>query len=736
MVALAAGLLFAPTRTAAEVPADGTRRMAELLARIARDANPTNHPFLNRQRADLLESRIANVLAQPDPSPAVLVNLRGQLGLERLQAGQILEGIAELEQALALHRSRDGAHFQGNRDESTLRTWLALAWLRLGEQENCVHGQTPQSCILPVSPSAIHALPRGSRNAIHLLREQLESRPDDLRARWLLNVAAMTVGDHPARVPQEFLIPPKAFASEYDPGRFHDVAGDLGLDVPDLSGGCILDDFDGDGDLDLVASSLSLSHPLRYFVNQGDGTFADHTGAAGLTGITGGLNLLQADYDNDGRTDILVLRGGWLGSEGRQPKSLLRNRGGNTFEDVTGSAGLMSLHPTQTAAWFDYDGDGWLDLFIGHESRDGDVHRCELYRNQAGRFVECAADAGLDVVGWVKGVTAGDYNNDGRMDLYISRLGEPNLLFRNGGPVPGSAQAWRFADTTREAGVGDPVFSFPTWFFDFDNDGREDLFVGGYRASHVGDIAADYLGLPHHAEQPRLYRNRGDGSFQDVTRPMGLDRVLLAMGANFGDLDNDGWLDFYLGTGEPDLSALMPNRMFRNAGGLRFQDVTTAGGFGHLQKGHGVSFGDLDEDGDQDIYHVLGGAFEGDAWRNVLFENPGHGHRWVKLRLVGSRANRSAIGARIRIQTAGPDGVRILHRTVSSGGSFGASPLRQEIGLGTATSVDLVEVSWPGSGARQTFTNLPMETLLVLREGDPSPTVQRSPPAPFRKQRR
>ncbi|MBN8249874.1 MAG: VCBS repeat-containing protein, partial [Verrucomicrobia bacterium] len=318
---LAAGAWSCSGLGAAEPSAEGTRRMAELLARLAREADPARHPFLNGRRADLLADRITNLLARPDPSVAVLVNLRGQLGMERLQAGQIPEAIAALEGALVLHRSREGAHFQGNRDETTLRTWLALAWLRLGEQENCIRGHAAHSCLIPISPSGIHALPRGSRNAIRLLREQLTSRPDDLRARWLLNLAAMTVGDHPARVPPEFLIPAEAFASEHDPGRFPDVAGELGLDIPDLSGGCILDDFDGDGDLDLAASSLSLSHPLRYVENGGDGTFADRTEAAGLAGITGGLNLIQADYDNDGLPDILVLRGGWLGPEGRQPKS-------------------------------------------------------------------------------------------------------------------------------------------------------------------------------------------------------------------------------------------------------------------------------------------------------------------------------------------------------------------------------------------------------------------------------
>jgi hypothetical protein len=195
--------------------------------------------------------------------------------------------------------------------------------------------------------------------------------------------------------------------------------------------------------------------------------------------------------------------------------------------------------------------------------------------------------------------------------------------------------------------------------------------------------------------------------------------MLLAMGANFGDLDNDGWLDFYLGTGEPDLAALMPNRMFRNAGGERFQDVTTSGGFGHLQKGHGISFGDLDRDGDQDIYQVIGGAVEGDTYRNVLFENPGHGNTWVKLKLIGTRANRMAVGARLKLRWHEGSQKRIAHRVVGSGGSFGASPLQQEIGLGRGVErIDELEILWPGTGSRQVLTNLPARMRITVTEGE------------------
>ena len=173
------------------------------------------------------------------------------------------------------------------------------------------------------------------------------------------------------------------------------------------------------------------------------------------------------------------------------------------------------------------------------------------------------------------------------------------------------------------------------------------------------DVAADYLGLPTDAERARLYRNRGDGTFEDVTKAAGLYRVIPAMGLNFGDLDNDGWLDFYLGTGNPDLSTLVPNRMFRNDGGPRFQDVTTAGDFGHLQKGHGVAFGDLDNDGDQDVFEEMGGAVPGrHAPTARSTRTRATTNRWLGLELEGVRSNRSAVGARIKVAIEGKGGRR------------------------------------------------------------------------------
>jgi hypothetical protein len=229
-------------------------------------------------------------------------------------------------------------------------------------------------------------------------------------------------------------------------------------------------------------------------------------------------------------------------------------------------------------------------------------------------------------------------------------------------------------------------------------------------------MAALYMGKPHSSEVPRLYRNLGNGTFSDVTRQARLDRAILTMGANFGDLDNDGFLDIYLGTGGPDLRLLLPNRMFRNAGGKTFEDVTTSGGFGHLQKGHGIAFGDIDADGDQDIYAVMGGWYTADGFRNALFENPGHGNRWITLRLRGTRTNRLALGARIKLTLAEPSGPRVVHAVVGTGGSFGSSSIQQEIGLGRAERIESIEVTWPVSGKRQVLANPGLDRVLEIRE--------------------
>jgi hypothetical protein len=535
----------------------------------------------------------------------------------------------------------------------------------------------------------------------------------DLAARWLLNIAYMTVGEYPDKVPVPYLIPPKAFESEEDIPRFRNIARELGLDAFSIAGSAIGDDFDGDGNLDLVVSQADPRGQLRLYRNQG-GTFTDRTREAGLLGLPGGLNIVQADYDNDGNIDVLVLRGGWLEKNGRYPKSLLRNNGNGTFTDMTFAAGLASVHfPTQTASWGDYDNDGDLDLYVGNESSETIAAPSQLFRNNGnGTFTDVAAEAGVRNDGYAKAVVWGDYDGDRWPDIYVSNYKGANRLYRNN--ANGT-----FTDVAGELGVTQPITSFPAWFWDFDNDGALDIYVAAY-AAEIADLASSALGLPVTTEVAKLYRGTGQGRFEEVAARNNLTRPNAPMGSNFGDLDGDGYLDFYLGTGYPRLQNLMPNVMYRNRRGRGFADVSTAGGFAHLQKGHGVVFADFDHDGDQDIFEEMGGAFPGDKAHNVFYENPGFGSHWLTIRLVGVRSNRSAIGARIRAEIVEDGSRRSVYKHVNSGGSFGANPLRQTIGLGKATVVETLEVFWPTTGLTQTFTDVAVDRAIQISEGSAS----------------
>ena len=579
---------------------------------------------------------------------------------------------------------------------------LGIAHLHKAELDNGLHQQPGDRCLLSGRPGQAFARTADVSKAIDYFMRYLAEQPDELEVRWLLNIAHMFAGTYPTGVARAHLIPPDAFASSEDAGRFVDVASRAGLHSVSMSGGVIVDDFDRDGRLDLITSSIDSCAPLRFFRRSENGTFTDRAAPAGLSGQLGGLNILQGDYDNDGRLDILVLRGGW---EMPQRKSLLRNNGDGTFTDVTAASGLARVATgTQTAVWVDIDNDGWLDLFAGNENGPA-----QLFRNNGdGTFTDIAGKAGVARQGFNKGVTAADYDNDGWPDLYVSNLGGTNFLYRNN-------RNGTFTELAGGAGVPGPGQGFPTWFFDYDNDGHDDLFVASFVTS-VDEAARSYLRLPRNGNTLKLYRNLGDGSFQDVTRPAGLDRVLMVMGANFGDIDNDGFLDIYLGTGNPSYASLVPSLLLRNKGGQSFADVTAASGTGELHKGHGVAFADLDHDGDQDIVFEVGGATPGDAHALRLFENPGHGNDWLALKLVGVKTNRDAIGARIAVDIDGEGGRRSVHRSVGNGGSFGAAPLQQHIGLGKAARRVDVEIRWPASNTRQRFANVGKNRLLEITE--------------------
>lgn len=649
-----------------------------------------------------------------------------------LYSGRTTEAIAIFQELYDIKKKAYAVVGLNNIEEASIEKMLALSYLRLGEQENCLLNHSSASCIVPIREEGYHQLQQGSSEAIKIYEEILALDSRDLESQWLLNIAYMTLGDYPTKVPEKYLIPDSAFKSDFDLKRFTDVAPQLGIDVNQLCGGSIVDDFNNDGYLDIVVSSWFITHPLKIFINDQQGGFKDESVKSGLAQIGGGLNMVQADYDNDGHLDILLLRGAWMNKLGLYPNSLLKNMGNGTFKDVTIEAGILSFHPTHSATFSDFNNDGWLDIFIGNESSSEDnIHPCQLYINQQdGAFIEVSELAGVQISSeesfhYVKGVISGDYNNDGLQDIYLSTVNNqtPNILLKNTGTDKNNIP--RFKDVTKEAGLAEIFSSFPAWFWDFNNDGLLDLYVPGYGKGYAGglgsvskDVAAEYLGLPHAAEVGRLYQNIGGGKFKNVAKEMGLDKISYAMGANFGDLDNDGYLDFYLSTGEPGFASIIPNRMFRNVEGKYFQDVTTAGGFGHLQKGHGVSFADLDNDGDQDVYVVLGGAFEGDNFQNALFLNPyNNSKNWISLKLQGTTANKSAIGSKVKIKFTNSETDSLIYREVNSGGSFGSNPLALHIGLGEKGVIDEIEIIWPGSNFKQSFKNVKANQFIKITEG-------------------
>lgn len=602
-----------------------------------------------------------------------------------------------------------------------LKTQLAIAYLRKGELDNCLVNHNNESCIIPISEKAEHIDTVGSTTAIKYLNELLERKPFDFEIRYLLNIAYMTLGEYPHGVPIEFRIPEEYFSQSEFP-KFQDVASDLGVNVDGMSGGISIDDFNNDGYLDMVVSAWGHDDQIRYFENNGSGGFNDMTAYSGLVGVTGGLNLKHADFNNDGFIDFIILRGAWLENYGKIPNSLIRNNGDGTFSDVSVETGIYSEHPTQTAVWADFNLDGWVDIFIANESTPNGENQCELFINNSGKtFTNVALEAGISKTGFFKGVASGDINNDGYEDIYLSNFSGENLLYIN----TSSEKKLAFKEAGEEPGVSEPLQSFSTWIFDYDNDGFEDIFVSGYSTDIISppNMLMANIFYPHDdglkIRRPKLYKNNGDGTFTDVAYDLGLSEPVTTMGCNFGDLDNDGFLDFYLATGDPSFLSIVPNKMYRNNRGQKFEDVTFSGGFGHIQKGHAVGFGDLDMDGDQDIYAVMGGAYEGDNYHNILFENPlGNTNNWINISLEGKTSNRSAIGARIAL-TIEEEGIeRKVYHTVGTGASFGGNSLLAEIGIGKANTIRKLEVHWPTqSKSISSFQDVKINTSIKIVEG-------------------
>jgi hypothetical protein len=608
---------------------------------------------------------------------------------------------------------------------------LGIAWMRDAETVNCVAHGSGESCIVPFGPHAVHLDPSYMASASAQFEQALAMDPDQPSVVWLDNVAYMAQGTWPDDVPEAYQLPPGFLDPEEELPAWPNVMPDLGITDSTLAGGAAIEDFDGDGRLDLLVSTIDPHQGMALYANTGTGGFCRASDASGVSSIPGLLSFSVVDYDNDGDMDVFGPRAGWMGAEGHVRPSLLRNDGHGHFEDVAVEAGFDDPAingPTQVSAWADVNGDGWLDVYVGRESTAEAPSVSSLYLSRGdGTFVDVGAEAGLQDGGWVKGATFFDYDLDGDPDLYVSDFGGANQLYDNQGDGA-------FVDRAEEFGLIAPQRSFAVAALDYDQDGRQDLFVTSFSTGYGGwgptdpnafrSTEAWYLdraGLPPApdlpADYPKMYHNTAEG-WVDVTAELGLDDIETTMGLSFGDLDADSWPDLMQATGTPDFDSLLPKAAYRNDEGRWFSDVTTATGMGSIQKGHGVSFGDVDQDGDEDLLQELGGAFVSDVAPNQLFVNPTNGgaevgRHTVTLRLEGVTVNRSAVGARVRVVTASRDRWKWVGET----GSFGNDSLQLEFGLGDDDEVERVEVEW-SQGDVEVLEDVPVDSIVWIRQGD------------------
>ena len=607
-----------------------------------------------------------------------------QLGLAEFRLGEADKAAERFENIIQNYRRHSGAYY-----------YLGVYHLRYGNPEKAVEN----------------------------FKASLQLKPRDPETLWNLWTAYSQLGGYPEELPEEFKIVvrtnsgrrgevtssarvgqpnPYDFRKPKAENQFIDIAPELKMDKVDGGRGSAWGDYDNDGDLDIVAVGTYQPHAL--YRNNGDGTFTNVAVEAGIADPKGGWGSLFADYNNDGYPDLYITRGGWSGAA---ENTLYHNNGDGTFTDVTHSAGVADPQSSFCAAWADYDNDGYIDLYIA-DGVIGDGAANVLYRNNGdGTFTNTAEIAGVANTGNSLGTAWGDYDKDGHIDLHVVNFGQSNVLYRNNGDGT-------FTDVTTTTGMNLPITdAFVTFFLDVDNDADLDIFIsnsGSFQAFIAGQITGT---APHDSDRQVLYRNNGDGTFTDVTRESGLYHAFGAMGANFGDVDSDGYLDIYLATGAPQMGRLERDALFRNNGDGTFTDATFTLGLGNIGKGHGVTFGDADTDGDVDIYVSVGGAFIGDQWHNLFYQNTGTGNNYLTLKLVGGKSNRDGIGAKVTLRV----GDSIIYREVSGGCGFGSTnSLQLEIGLGAHTKIDTLEIVWP-SGQVDIHRNLSVNQKLVVTEG-------------------
>jgi tetratricopeptide (TPR) repeat protein len=633
-------------------------------------------PMIGLDRSiDLLEQVIDNALPYSQDEMAALFLM-----------GNSLERRGNFREAIAYYRQELRRDINADQKLATLRE-LGTCYYRLGEYAEA------------------------ARNYWEAMQVRMNSVDQ-----WLFHVAMEQVkGPQPA-LPASMIFSveePKIDPAHPPLLEFEDIAPQLGIHSLNGNGTCAWGDIDHDGRPDLIVSGSGTF--IRVYRNDGD-RFSEVTEQVGLGHVPSGYSLNLVDYDNDGWLDLYISLNGWSGP---MPNRLFHNEHGK-FVDVSKKSGLDDGGSGFVSLWGDLDNDGWLDVVVANGVlMEGSV--TQIYRNNRdGTFTNVTRQAGLNeppAYGAI-GIALGDYDKDGRLDILINgRDSAPNRLYHNDGN-------WHFTEVARKAGVVQPPHDgFVCFFFDYDNDGWPDILTTSLAPweSTVEGLKKGYApgsARAVHPDASRLFRNNRDGTFTDVTYQALLYYPMGTMGAGVADLDNDGHTDIYFGTGDPQMSRLEPNRFFRNNGDGTFSDLTRYVNFARPgNKGHGVSFIDIDEDGDLDVFAQLGGHYPGDHTYNAFYRNlKGNRNHWLEVDLTGVRSNRFGVGAQLTMKAGG----LLVYREVKGSEGFGAtSPYRQHFGLAAQERIDSLEIRWP-SGARQTFTDVPPNHIIAVEEDKPT----------------
>src|SRR5882724_604140 len=613
-------------------------------------------PFVRLQYKDLIDRSLERLKTAPQDAAT-----RRELGRLYIKCGRYADAIAELHTAAGNPSVRGDAMYDA-----------CVAWYRSGKFQSAIEDGVAA----------------------------MTANPDNERARYWLWLAAQRLNGYPASVPVRFRMDLRAGMAPTRL-RYENIAARIGLNKTSGGRGTAIFDYNNDGLLDIAITSAHGGTSL--YRNNGDGTFTDVSIESGVDQAVNGFSIIAGDYDNDGFVDLYVTRLGWYAGDG----TLFHNNGDGTFTDVTAKAGLATWGPCFSASWVDYDCDGFLDLFIPNNAGgifDRHVPNRLFHNNGDGTFTEVTNEAGVGGILPAIGSSWGDYNNDGYPDLFVSGMGHAQLLRNNGDGT--------FTDVSAQAGLTDPAIGTVCAWCDYDNDGWLDVLQFVW-SDYEDVIHTMKTGRgPHDGKPLRIYHNNRDGTFTMKDRELGLDGCWGTMSGAFGDLDNDGNIDFILGNGAPPMDRIEPMVVLQSDG-AKFRNVTFSAGLPFTGKSHGANCADLFGDGRLSIIVAAGGLYPGDLMTSAVFCPKERTGNYLNVRLTGVKCNRDAIGARITLLT----GDSRQMREVGGGANFGCLPTEQHFGLGALTEISALEIRWPG-GDLQRVESPPVNATIRIVEGE------------------